>query len=158
MMVYRKSVARHSCKFLSLIWRMERRLRMVREGPNQSRTVRTRPEPRTILWSISGWHLDRGPDRVRTGPKFGSNHGSGPDHGSASQIDNLYVSSLCLSYTVVMLKHPPCHDKLTSTAPRKKPTEFVFCETGPSEGVQSHKPVKCFMSVISSKLACADEI
>ena len=49
---------------------------------NQSRTVREKPEPRTIFWSGSGWHMDHGPDHGEPDQKFGSNHGSGPDHGS----------------------------------------------------------------------------
>ena len=75
-----------------------------------------------------------------------------------SQIDNLHSSSLRLAYAIVALKHPPCHDKLTTIAPCKKPMEFIFCETGLSKGVQSQKPIKCFMSIISSKLARMDEI
>jgi hypothetical protein len=75
-----------------------------------------------------------------------------------SQINNIYIFSLCLSYTIVTLKRPPCHDKLTIIAPRKKSTEFIFRETGPGEGVQFQKPVKRFMNFISSKLTPMDGI
>jgi hypothetical protein len=43
--------------------------RTVQTRPNQSRTVRSMPEPRTVLWSGSGCYLDRGPNHRGTGPK-----------------------------------------------------------------------------------------
>jgi hypothetical protein len=60
---------------------------------NQSGTVREKPEPRTIFWSGSGWHtMDHGPDHGEPDQKFGSNHGSGPDHGSTTQDHSIKLS------------------------------------------------------------------
>ncbi|KAG2096967.1 uncharacterized protein F5147DRAFT_816815 [Suillus discolor] len=66
----------------------------VRNGsgrPNQNWTVWEDLEPRTVFWSGSSWRKNHGPNRGEPDQKSGSNHGSGPDRGSTSIYEHVFM-------------------------------------------------------------------
>jgi hypothetical protein len=101
----------------------------VQTRPNQSRTVRSMPEPRTVLWSGSGCYLDRGPNHRGTGPKvrFEPWFRTGPrQHYYEMTITVERVVESRYSPLISITDSPPL---VTANFPKEEPWSQVFVNT-----------------------------